>query len=350
MAPHAPRVLVLLLVGLAPLLAGCAESPAPEPAAATPDAVVLTRPQDTGEAAGAAGDMGWHLHDYWEGQPRFTAVDATVHVGGWNCDGCDRIPLRHRGATGQIVPLGTAALEITVTWTDLGEPRHGQPELWVKTAAMREPTRVATLVSGVPFLMNTTNDHADPPHQALSRWEYWVMLPSVEGQGRYEGETHVYAEAIRGLDIPLFPPHPDLWGGQTEIPLFEGGAGPLFQLQDPVEGSRTCQGDCLGVHAPESGVIVPWDATEVVVTLTHAPGIPAFLGLRAHGSDTWDMTVHPGEVAPPLSRTFRIPVTAETGDSPYAKQSLWEFEVVIDQPTQKQAYAGGYEIRAVAVK
>jgi hypothetical protein len=289
---------------------------------------------------------GWHLHDYWNGEDRYTALDDEMETM-YTCSGCDSMDLTFRGDTNHIVPLGTSAIELTATWTDEGEPRHGVPELWVKTADEHEPSRVGALQSGVPFTFNTTNEHADPPHQVLSRWVWEVRFPAVDDEGHYSGKIRVYAEAIRGLEIPLFPPHPDLWGGKTEIALFEESVGPVLQREE--ENSRSCYGGCLGWHVPGDGVIVPYDAAEVVVTLTYQPGLPAGLGIMAHGGDTWDMQPHEGSAAP-LVTTFRVPVTAQTGDSPYAKQSLWEFRVWLDQPTPERAFVGGYTIKAVAVK
>lgn len=347
-APHSV-VLALLAIVLPGLLAGCLGDEPAAPAQATPEAVVVTRPDDNA-ALGGEGDMGWHLHDYWEGQDRHTAADAEVQTGGWNCNGCDRIPLRFRGAPGQIVPLGTSAIEVELTWTTEGEQRYGPPELWVKRADEREPSFVSLVESGKPLTFNTTNRHADPPHQVLSRWEWFLMLPAIEQSARTAGTFRLYAEAIRGAEIPLFPPHPDHWKGKTEIPLLDDQVGPLVQRENVAEGMRMCEGACLATHVPVDGVIVPYDATEVVVTLTYGPGLPATLGVRTHGGDTWDMATATEELTGPLTRTFRIPVTEQTGDSPYAQQSLWEIEVWLDQPLDDRAFAGSYSLTAVAVK
>lgn len=341
--------MVLLALLLSGVLAGCLVGDEPEaPAETAPTSVLVTRPDDN--AALGSGDMGWHLHDYWDGQDRRTAAEAQVSTGGWNCNGCERIDLRFRGGPNQLVPLGTTALEVEVTWTVEGEQVYGPPELWVKRADEREPSFVALVQSGVPVTFNVTNEQADPPHQVLSRWEYFLMLPAVDDQARTAGEFRLYAEAIRGLDIPLFPPHPDHWKGQAELPLFEEGVGPMLQRENVAEGSRSCEGSCLGTHVPVDGVIVPWDATEVVVTLTYEPGLPVSLGVRSHGGDTWEMMPAQEEIAGPLTRTFRIPVTEATGDSPYARQSLWEVEVWLDQPADERVFAGGYGLSAVAVK
>lgn len=349
MAPALRQVLLPLALLLPGALAGCLGGDEPvAPAAVPPDAVVVTRPDDN--TALGQGDMGWHLHDYWDGQDRHTAADATVETGGWTCDGCERIDLRFRGAPGQLVPLGTAAIEVTLTWTVEGEQRYGAPELWVKRADEREPSLVAPIQNGVPLAFNVTNDEADPPHQVLSRWEYFLMLPAVDEKAQTAGTFRLYAEAIRGLEIPLFPPHPDHWKGQTEIALLEESVGPTFQRENAAEGRRSCNGPCLATHVPQDGAIVPWDATEVVVTLTYGPGLPATLGVRSHGGDTWDMTPAKEEPTGPLTRTFRIPVTETTGDSPYARQSLWEIQVWLDQPTDERAFYGSYTLKAVAVK
>jgi hypothetical protein len=176
------------------------------------------------------------------------------------------------------------------------------------------------------------------------------MLPAIDEEARAAGTFHLYAEAIRGLEIPLFPPHPDHWNGGTEILLFEDTVGPILQWQNVEEGSNSCEGSCVGTHVPTSGVIVPFDAREVVVTLTYGPGLPGTLGVRSHGGDTWEMTPAREEIVDPLTRVFRIPVTPETGDSPYATQSIWEIAAWIDQPAHVRAYGGEYTMRAVAMK
>lgn len=338
----------LLLLLVAALLSGCA-TPAPAQAATEePVATLVTSPDDA--SALAASGEGWHIHDYWGGEGRKTVVDETISTGGWTCNGCEAIQMRFRGATGMIVPMGTASLEITAEWAPQGEPRHGQPELWVKSARDAEPVLVATVEHGVAVVVNVSNEEADPPHQVLSRWEYWIMFPAIDQQVHYSGEVRVYGEAVRGLPIPPLPPHPDLWGGRSEIPLFGDDLGTMLQHEDVDEGSRTCIEGCLATHRPVDGVTVPHDAAEIVVTLTYGPGSPAGLGLRYHGGDTWERVPVEGVVAPPNQVVYRIPVTDLTGDSPYAAQSLWEFEVFLDQPLHLRAYAGGYSLDAVALK
>lgn len=342
-----PKRFMLAAALVAATLAGCAEEPAAveEP---EPDAVLITSAADN--AALAEGDMGWHLHDYWNGETRRTAADAIVSTGGWNCNGCENIMLRFRGDRDQIVPLGTARIEVELTWTTEGEQLYGAPELWVKRADEREPTFVAPIENGVPVTFDTTNDDADPPHQVLSRWEYFLVLPAIGEEARTAGEFRLFAEAVRGLDIPLFPPHPDPWKGNAEVALLEDSIGPLLQRENVAEGSRTCEGGCLATHVPLDGALVPHDASAVVVTLTYELGVPATLGVRSHGGDTWDLTPQAEEFTGPLVRTFRIPVTPDTGDSPYAKQSLWEIQVWMDQPVDDRAWGGAYTLRAVAVK
>lgn len=339
------RALALLLALLLPAFAGCLQEEPAAPAAAPSPAVLVTRPDDATALTEPTGP-GWHLHDYWNGEDRYTALDAQTETT-YRCSGCDAMTLGFRGDTNQIVPLGTSAIEVTATWTDEGEARHGVPELWVKAADEHEPRLVGALQSGAPFTFNTTNEHADPPHQVLSRWVFEVRFPAVGDEGYYSGKVRVYAEAIRGLEIPLFPPHPDLWKGQTEIVLFEESVGPILQQEE--DGSTSCWMGCLSTHVPGDGVVVPYDAAEVVVTLGYQPGLPAGLGLRAHGGDTWEMQDEEGQAAP-LSTVFHVPVTAQTADSPYARQSLWEFRVWLDEPTPTRAFAGGYTIQAVAVK
>lgn len=337
-----------LFVAAVALLAGCA-APADEPAAngsAAPR--VVTSPGDL--AALNASDEGWHVHDYWNDEPVVTVVDETFETGGWSCSGCKAIPLRFRGSTGMIVPMGTARIDVVAEWVASGETLHGPPELHVKTARDAEPSFVAKLEPGKAVSLNVTNEQADPPHQVLSRWEYYVYLPAVDSKARFAGTVRVFAEAHRGLPIPPLPPHPDLWQGKTEIHLFNEDQLLVTQHEDTQEGSRNCYSGCLLTHRPGNRLTVPHDAGEVVVTLSYTGGMPAGLGLRYHGGDTWERKAVQGQPALPNRVVYRIPVTDLTGDSPYATQSLWEFEVFADQPLHVRGFVGGYMLGAVAKK
>ena len=329
-----------------PLLAGCIGEDAPTAAVAeNQPTTVVTRPDDV--AALKNSSSGWHVHDYWGGQTRLTVINEEISVVE-RCNGCeDGMRFRFRGEPGMIVPGGTAELEVEASWKERGQSAYEPPELWVKTAADREPWRVAPLENGRPLRINTTNDWNDPPHQILSRWEFWVVFPSENGTYNFDGTIRLFAEAIRGGDIPPFPPHQDLWNGLSELVVLDTQASAL-QIENRLDNWRMC-GPCIDAHVPHDGVLVPWDSREVVITLRSYSALP-LLGLKVHGADTWEMTEAYGELSLPDAMVFRVPVTPQSGDSPYARQSLWEFLVHVAAPAPAVAFAGEYHLYVLAVK
>jgi hypothetical protein len=151
-----------------------------------------------------------------------------------------------------------------------------------------------------------------------------------------------------------YPPHPDPWEGATELALLaETGSTQLtYTAEVPTLGQTTsCYGSCPGRHILPSGVVVPFDTDRVELRLRILSGAPAGLGLWFHGADTWAETKAIGTVGEPGETLFTIPIEGAMADSPYAPQSLWEFQVWMDQPQPgAQAWTGEYTLEATAYK
>ncbi len=334
------------------VFAGCTEAPV-ENVAQEPDNVI-TDPTDYSYVE--TDGEGWHIHDYWKGQDELDILERSVgyHAACFSsCSGFDYGPMRP--ATDVVIPQGAQFVNVTFSWTERAdeEQSYGDVELWIQTAADHEPQFMQVLDNGVTATFESTNAQNDPPHQRLSLWGFVFMVrpPGGEGEMNFAVDGTFVVTAAKGLEIPEWPPHPDHWQGSNEIILFEDEPGStMFTEQYP--NGYACYGSCMGTHSPGDGLIVPWDATSVEVVLAYEPGIPAFLELEYHGADSWSRVRAPdGEMGDtPLQRTYSIPLQ-NNGDSPYAKQSLWEFRVVIDgQPGDTQRYSGGYTLSAKAVK
>lgn len=345
-----PFLLTLLAALPALALAGCAEDPDPAPAEGE-EVGVITDPRDllNGTAPGS------HIHDYWGGRGQVTVLDESWEGSRWSCGGCSTGGMQFadtRPAEGAIVPQGTRWVNGTFTIDDPDHQYTGL-ELWVKTAQDVELRRWGPLESGVPFSIETTQEANDPPHYVLSLWQFAVV--ALGGDQVTAGGSMAWSvEAVRGLPLVPYPPHPDRWGSATELDLLQDGGGTqlTYVLEVPEYGTNiNCNNGCPGLHTLPSGTVVPHDTGRVEVRLRVTEGAPAGLGLWVHGADTWEFTRVEGAMATPGETLYTIPIEGSMADSPYAPQSLWEFQVWLDQPQPHlQAWSGQYSIEVRALR
>jgi hypothetical protein len=333
------------------LLAGCSSAPAPEPVVDEP--TIVTRPDDFANATAP----GSHIHDYWGGKDRLTVVDLT-HPGGGEpgtgpgyASGQDIEVRSFQPESGHVVPQGTAAVEVTFTWTDDELDSYTSPVLWMKTAGQNATSSVGPVANGEPKVIEVGAPAADLPHQLLSAWVFELRMSSPDPMPlRFKGAVTLKVDAVRGLPLPVYPPHPDHWDGQPEIQLLQGG-GQLSYFEDLGDGG--CNGmSCPEVFRPESGKIVPNDAYLVVVTLTTtgpAPP-PAPLELHYHSGLQREFVQATPTRTQGAMQVFEILVDGG-GDGPYAMQSQWEFTV---RPSAagplRTAWVADYAFEAVAVR
>lgn len=257
-----------------------------------------------------------------------------------------------------MVPQGTQYVDVTATYTLQGA--SGPVHVWVQTAADRTLQEVGTLESGETLRFESNNTRNDMGHTTLSAWRFLLAARAdsvAAGVGQvYQTQGHVTIEAVRGLDIPEAPAHPDLWGDETRLPLLEDSVSRRVAMQNGDGETRGCfLMGCPATHVPDDGAVVPYDATAVEVTLRFDPTHPQpWQQLAYHGNDHWDHRhAEPTEAGDGFVR-YLLPVEGN-GDSPYARQSVWSFRVVWDQDSSelvddRRPHLGAYSIEAVAVK
>ncbi|MFA5945171.1 MAG: hypothetical protein WC876_11975 [Candidatus Thermoplasmatota archaeon] len=336
------------VVALVLLLAGCsAPNDGGEPAG---QAVTLVTDPSQGRMDPSAGA---HLHDYWGSNERKTVLDTIIPIGTLSSG-----PAQAYSAAvalpepGDVVPQGAATVEVTLTWTpsaQLGATNEvGGTRLAIRTAADRDAQDLGPIASGQMVVFNSTNERNDLPHQVLSAWEFhWVLEPVAAGGfglASFQGELAVHVEAVRGLEIPLYPGHPDQWLGRTEFDLFQA-EGMTVMDGDTRTGDVRCYGSCPPRLVPGDGVVVPINAHHVRVTLDRDTPMPTRLGLAYHDAVTRDWVVAQAVEETATSRIYVIDVL-DGGDGAYTRQSNWEFALIAEEPVENGYVADSYRIAA----
>lgn len=358
---RAPRLVLatLLLLGLA--LSGCVADEDGQDATTDDDPVVVTDPADytyvdNETTAGRA-----HLHDYWGAETQMTVVEKTVDSSWtWGGDRFERA-LDIRPDDGQVFPLGTGRIEATLSWTDSPTDVYGTVELFVKTANDTEPRFVQEIVNGETVGFDVDVDAADLPHQTLSSWIFSLDYIRGENQEmmRYDGEVTLEAIAYKVHEIPLFPAHPDQWKNATEIDLLYDGHASTYAVYGPgrssycLSSNDTGEPSCFYTHVPRDGAIVPRDADHLTVVVEQDNELESYVTLGYHGADSRAFTEPEPESVDGGTWTYILPVSGSQGDGPYAKQSLWEFELYTNNPSPAgftQAYRGEYTITVTVHK
>lgn len=342
------RASLVAAVAALSVLAGCS-APAEGPAQAADEPIVVTRPDDLVNATAP----GSHIHDYWGGKDRVTVVDLT-HPGGDEpgtgpgyANGPDIVVRSFQPESGHVVPQGTAAVEVTFTWEDDQLDSYTAPVLWLKTAAQNATEEVAAVENGKPFAIETGAPDADLPHQLLSAWLFELRMSSPDPMPlRFKGSVTLKVDAVRGLPLPVYPPHPDPWQGAAELPLLTG-SGQLSYFEDLGDGG--CNGmSCPQVFRPESGRTVPADAYLVRVVLTSSD--PRGLELHYHSGLQREFARAEPTVTTGGETTYEILVDGG-GDGPYSSQSQWEFTVLPPAAGPvRSSWAADYSLEAVSVR
>lgn len=335
------------LFALAVLVAGCSgPAPAPTPIDDGPD--VITDPSMGLNQTGA------HIHDYWGGKQRLTIIgtDAPADVSGLGpgFSSGATLPVRlFQPSSGHVVPQGTAAVEVTFSWTDApdGLDQYGEAFAWVKTAGTNQTEDKGTVGNGDTLVLETGLPAADLPHQLLSAWAFELHLSPAPDTGilRFKGEVTVEVVAVRGLELPVFPPHPDHWRGASEIALVDA-SGSLAYWEDTGDGGSNGNEGPV-VFTPASGAIVPGNASHVAVEVAWTGAFP--LELWYHSSAGRTMAVADATEEDGTRLRFELPIDGP--DGPYATQSQWEFTVkpVANGPL-RTAWQTEYTITAKAVR
>lgn len=253
-----------------------------------------------------------------------------------------------------MVPQGTAFVHVIASWA-IQDGNHDGVALFAKSANQSTAQFIDYLEPNVELSFPSTNADNDPPHQSLSLWEFELRAMPSEGSDQtqmmsYEGTLSVHVE--RGLEIPEFPPHPDFWNGATELVL-EDWTHEVSQ--DTQLGLfHFCSG-CVYGPVLDDGVVVPFDASEVVIDLTAESELPVLFGLRAHGANSRDYSDLEPVIDEPMHKQWRMDTDVFYGDSPYAKQTLWGFNLYKDmvRPTDSMNvghWQGQYHVTVTTLK
>lgn len=343
---------VMALFLLACFLGGCA---APADTGAETQVTTITNPNE------GRTDMDGqpHLHDYWGNAKSLTLLtDAVQEVPGIVWFSPEPIPVAsYRFEPGTVVPQGAAWVNITLSWTDEGDGAalnaYRNPQLFVKTAAEGMALWRADLVeNGMTVSLASNNTANDLPHQVLSAWriELWMTAADEPTGPRlwFEGKVTATVTTDRGLEIPLYPGHPDRWDGRSEIELFSETHRVTFD-GSPTDDNYRCYGGCPRIHVPGDGLIVPIDAALVRVTLETTLDAPSQLGLKFHGATSYTFEPVDASSSSPNRRIYDIPVL-DMGDGPYSKASQWEFAPYIAFPIEDGFATETYTLTAVALR
>ena len=355
------RFLVGLMM-ITVILAGCTDDGAYVPDAADPCLVQSADDYSCDELPVGNPDEVAHIHDYWQGQERMTILEyseAANPTSGGLIDSCDgwaeyvMLP-----ADGFSVIQGTQFVEITMDWGDEPYDLYREPELWVKTASMDQPQFVQEVTPGETVIFESTNDHNDLPHSLMSAWQFiWYVYPEENAPDcfiSHRSEFSISVDIVKGLDIPLFPAHPDKWDGgnitEMEV-LFEdstmfysqGESGTCYNVQE----SDRCLWDPWLLN---DGSIIPYDTDNIIVHLDVQPndGVPFTVDFGYHGADTRTNTYLEPTRTEGTLRIYEIDVQRIQADGPYALQSLWEFW--IHPGGETQAYSGAIQLKVTAFK
>lgn len=346
-----------LLVLPTALLAGCSgEAPGDEPQSAQDN--VVTDPLDYSYLQNAT--PGSHVHDYWQGRDRVTVISDeggpfSASCSGTGCNAQGMLFNRRMPEDGVIVPQGTKWVNGTFTLSPEGENTWIRLELWVRTAADAEAVKWGDIGNGERFAIESTAERNDPPHYVLSLWEFNLRAYGEGDEGVRVAGTYTWeVEAVRGLPLVPFPAHPDRWNGATELDLLEETGSSMLAYTDTTSGgtSYNCYNGCPATHRLGDGVVVPFETGELQVRITYGPGVPTGLALTYHGANTRGFSPAQGTMEEPGVTLYTIPVELGMADSPYAKQSLWEFDVWIEQPGDLpiEAWSGQYTIAVKAFR
>ena len=345
----------VLLVLPTALLAGCAGE-GPDDAGDDVPQNVVTDPLDYSYLQDAT--PGSHVHDYWQGRDRVPILDEEGGRFSSSCTGCtDGMTFSRRmPEDGVIVPQGAKWVNGTFTITPEGDNTWVRLELWVRTAEDAEAERWGDIRNGEPFSFESTAERNDPPHYVLSLWEFSIRAFGEGDDVRVAGTAQWKVEAVRGLPLVAYPPHPDRWGGASELDLLEEGSSATlaYQVEDPVDGgsSYSCYNGCPTTHRLGDGVVVPFETGTLEVRIAYGPGIPSGLGLDYHGANTRAFAAAQGTQETAGVTLYTIPLDVGMADSPYAKQSLWEFDVGFDDALDLpvQAWSGEYTLTVTAIR
>ncbi|HET6405565.1 MAG TPA: hypothetical protein VFH78_13050 [Candidatus Thermoplasmatota archaeon] len=328
---------------LALAFAGCLgeeEAPAATDALASNESDLQEVTVDDGTAEMAA-ELGHapHLHDYWHGKERVTIMDEDVQVDPfgalmWTFINTFRGTPGVGGAVfrlpeGSLVFEGTGKMEIVATWTD---PTVTGAGLQYRSPATESFSDVMPLTSGTPLVLDIAPEMTDMPHDKESRWLFLLVPPST-GQA-VVGTVHFRIDIVRMGDIALFPGHPELFGNEHTLTLYDGAA------QSSTQSFPMRFVGAVTQNEAESGVrsakVVPMEtrsmtANVTITSTTSNIGTVSNVTFLYKPAGSFGYERAQTLSADPENGVFQFgwPVEMRETDSPYAKTSQWAFDLRI---------------------
>lgn len=369
---------VALLLALGPL-AGCLgakdEAPTKKTVKPRPASPVATTPpaKDPDEVNTTLGKR-WHFHNYWGLSPNLTLFDGEVGLDPTKAPDIRLSPapsvvlgrVTFGLPQGRIVPPETGTITAIVHYN--ATPAAGAPEtigglnLSYKPANVAEFIPAGTLTPGGPLTFPVTADMTDVPHRGRSIWEFSLAAaPSVQAVAVANMTVHVQLVATIGRPIFIDPPHLDHWKGAETLPLISsekalhGARSPLTQapyvrlVPDPTAPAAE-PSERLAAFPVVNGSVVPESSKTVLVRLTWAAtapvaGTPGIEYLEENAGTTSVVTPVSDKVG---ERLYKIDVIPRMTDSPYANQSTWRFNVLLEG--EAGAWSGTIKLEAWATK
>lgn len=330
------------------LFAGCfhADDVAPATAAnvsnATTGPSFLPPPdivtQETNKTVAGTGGKP-HYHDYWSGRSRVPILQTDVVV--------DLFPVFPGGQddtsrafsavvglpSGVLVYEGTGQVEILAT--DFAATLTGL-KVAPKTAMDYEFGEAIPLTDGTPLVLDIEPEQADMPHATNSLWEFRFLADGTsplffDGPSRTNPSSikafNLSLTVVKARDVANWPGHPDFYGGKAaRVVLDKAGTTKQVGLD-----TRFLYGEDANNIQAERLISMGTHHLYVFVNITSAAspvGAPEgyFLEYR-NATGNWRRVFDEANETT-SHQSYRVPVTSEGLDSPYAPQSRWQFRIL----------------------
>lgn len=292
-----------------------------------------------------------HDHDLWQGRTRFEVFSVThdVHCAGLQsyCIDTDSLSRERsfRFPEEAIVPPGTAAIHVTVDWDET----QSDFQLEIRSPGELQPEMVFA-ASGDTVSRDVVEEEWDPPHAGRSLWTY-SFDGDINNPGAWPGPYTITVEVERMEgDLPVDPPHPDLWGGETSVRLtdFEESAGPettyvydtgltnirerTFDQQIVIPGTKELQ-----FRAWVNWTVAPQD-----MELIYDP-----FGRATSQAVTIDTSSSAFASPNGILYEWILSVPDAWWDPIYRESSQWEFQVIPAREETTGFSNGGYDLHMV---
>lgn len=355
--------LVVAMLALVPLLAGCASSPQP---AAVQQAGTSQAPFTDPTTVNAAPppkpmSQRWHFHDYWHAMPVITLLDTNVTLNlTQDAAGLPALSQIVALPNGVIVPAETGFLTVNVSWAS--QAPGGAVNLTFRPADSQSYRGAGNVTSGKPAVIFTTESMCDVPHRQESFWRFnLTALPNGTPPTMPAQTVHLTITATIGRPLFIDPPHVDWWQGNNVLPLVAGAKGDITTATTRAGNLTTGGLGSVAAGAPpappapqdvrvpaDAGRIVPEGTATIVAILNWTGQAPAQkLSLRyeeANFPSSGTMSIaKEGD----SSRIFVLSVRPAQTDTTYSNRTTWLFHVVPEGGTGSEAaFQGSFTLVA----